>query len=152
MNNQISMFELLGLDDTPEIPVDRQKKGVKGWVIEIAADFLPENGYRQHVVGVTTKCVILEEDTRPDSRGSLWQSAHVVKDGCNGDGWMGTPRKLYDGRPTWRELQEYVKTHYRGETPYEIVFVRKGCDASCRICDFETGKPIPDYFREEMEP
>jgi len=143
---QISMFSLLGVDDTPEIPLEQQKEGVKGWFIEINADFLPENGYKRHVVGVTTARVILEKDTRQDRYG--WcQYAHVIEGGCKGDGWWAWARKLYVRKPTWRELEEYVKRNYKGDKPYEIVYVKKDGDAIHRICDFDTGEPIPNYFK-----
>jgi hypothetical protein len=141
---QISMFELLGLDETPEIPFEQQKKGMKGWFIQISAIYTKRNGFEKNMVGVTTARVILERDSETDDHGQ-WQYAHVVEDGCNGDGWMGTPKKLYTRRPTWRELQEYVKKNHKQDEPYEIVYVRKDGHALHHICDFETRKPIHDF-------
>lgn len=137
---QISMFELLGLDDTPEIPFDQQKKGMKGWIIEIAGLYTTtENGFEENAVGVTTARVILKKDSATDFNGR-WQYANVVEDGCRGDGWVGTPKKLYTKRPSWRELQNYVREKYK--EPWRIVFVLKNRHAIHRICDFVTKKPI----------
>ena len=36
MNSQISMFSMLDEYETPQIPIEEQKKGVKGWVIDIS--------------------------------------------------------------------------------------------------------------------
>jgi len=144
MNDQISMFELLGMDETPEIPVEQQKKGVKGWVIETNCLFTVENGFSRNAVGVTTAKVILKQDTRKDKFG-ICQHAEVCEDGCRGDGWIGYCRKLYAVRPTWRELVEYARERYK--EPWDVIFVMKNGDAIIRVCDFDTKKPIDDYFR-----
>lgn len=138
VEGQISMFEMLGLDETPTIPFEKQKKGVKGWVIEIAGLYTKENGNKENTVGVTTVRVILDSDSETDSRGQ-WQYAHVIEDGCKGDGWIGSPETLYERRPTWRELQNYAREKYKD---WNVVFVLKNGHAMHRICDFETKKTI----------
>lgn len=137
--DQISMFEMLGMDETPEIPPEQQKKGTKGWVIEIEAVFKTENGYKKNAIGVTTKRVQLRKDTVRDRYG-LWQCADTIEDGCRGDGWSGSCRKLYTVRPTWRELQEFVRERYKGL--WDIVFVMKDGNAMINICDFNTKEKI----------
>lgn len=139
IKGQISMFEMLGMDDTPTIPFDQQKEGTKGWVIEIAGLYTTENGFKENMVGVTTSRVILERDSKTDTYGQH-QYAHVIEDGCRGDGWFGGVKKLYARRPTWRELVEHVRERYK--EPWKIVFILKGGDAIHRICDFETKKPV----------
>ena len=140
--DQISMFEMLGMDETPEIPPEKQKKGTKGWVIEIESVFKKENGYRTNAVGVTTKRVVLEQDTRQDRYG-WWQSARTIEDGCRADGWFGGCKKLYAVRPTWGELQAFARKKYK--EPWEIVFVMKDGHALHHVCDYETKQPI-NYF------
>ena len=139
---QVSMFEMLGMDETPEIPPEQQKKGTKGWVIEIEAVYKTENGYSRDAIGVTTKRVQLRKDTERDRYG-LWQYADTIEDGCRGDGWGGSCKKLYAVRPTWRELQEFVRERYKGL--WDIVFVMKDGNAMIKRCDFETKKPIGKY-------
>lgn len=132
---QISMYELLNIDETPEIPFEKQKKGVKGWVIRIHGIFPRSNGWPKDMVGVTTFRVILERDSDTDRHGR-WQYAHCIEGGCKGDGWMGTPYKLYAKRPTWKELQEYVRRNCR--EPYdEIVFTYKDGHAMTHIGKYE---------------
>ena len=130
MNEQVSMFEMLEMDETPTIPFEQQKRGMKGWVIQIEAIFLPENGYEKRMVGVTTKQVVLDRDSYTRHNKTLdriekWQTATCTGvGGCKGDGWVGSPRKLYVRKPKWRELQDYVRREYR--EPYdEIVYVYK---------------------------
>ena len=43
---QISMFELMGEPETQLIPVEEQKKGRCGWIIDISAIMLQKNGKR----------------------------------------------------------------------------------------------------------
>lgn len=146
MDEQISMFEMLGEDETPVIPFEKQKRGMKGWVIEIQGIYTRENGFDRNMVGVTTKEVELKADSytrynRTLNRTEQWQNAFSTgKGGCRGDGWIGSPKKLYARRPTWRECQEYVKRNHKGDPyEYEIVYTRKNGDACTRICEYEKG-------------
>lgn len=145
MDGQVSMFEMLDMDDTPTIPFEQQKRGMKGWVIQINAIFLPENGYEKTMVGVTTMQVVLNRDsyTRHNKildRIEQWQDATCTGvGGCRGDGWVGSPKKLYVRRPTWRELQEYVRKQYKD--PYdEIVYTYKDGHAMLHVGVFEQNK------------
>lgn len=142
MRGQISMFEMLGVDETPVIPFDQQKRGMKGWVIEINAEFLPENGYEKRMVGVTTMQVVLDRDSYErkntvHDRIEKWQSATCTGvNGCRGDGWVGKPKKLFSARPKWWELQEYVRKNYR-EPFDEIVYTYKDGHACIHIGVYE---------------
>ena len=142
MDGQISMFELLDMDETPTIPFEEQKRGMKGWVIEIQGIYTVENGFGKNMVGVTAMQVILKQDSytrvnRTLDRVEKWQDAECTGvGGCKGDGWVGSPKKLYARRPTWRELQDYVRKHYRD--PYdEIVYTYKDGHALTHIGDYE---------------
>lgn len=143
---QLSMFIMLGEDETPVIPFEQQKKGMKGWVIEIQGVYTTENGFKKNMVGVTTKQVVLNRDSyirhnRTLDRTEYWQDASSTGvGGCKGDGWIGSPKKIYVRRPTWAECQEYVRKHHRGDPyEYEIVYTRKNGDACVRICEYEKG-------------
>lgn len=135
-NNQISIFELLEMDETPEIPFELQKKGMVGWIIQIEAIMLKEYGFGKNMIGVTTRKITFIRDSNTDGHGR-WQYANTI-DRCKGDGWMGTPKKIYAKRPTWRECQDYVRRIHKGDpSDYEIVYVRKNGDASHSICKYE---------------
>ena len=143
---QISIFEIMEMNETPDIPFKEQKKGVKGWVIEIQALFTIENGFKRNMIGVTTVRVILDQDSKTDCDGFKWQYAHVIEDGCKADGWSGSVKKLYKKRPTWKECCDYVRTKHK--EPWDIVFTLKDGHACTHICDFETKQPIEkgDYL------
>lgn len=140
---QMSIFELMQQDETPTIPFEKQKRGMKGWVIEIQGIFLVENGFKKNMVGVTAKQVVLDMNsyTRKNcaiDRIEQWQGATCTGKGggCKGDGWIGSPRKLYAKQPKWWELQEYVRQNYR--KPYdEIVYTYKDGHACLHIGDYE---------------
>ena len=142
MRGQVSMFEMLGVDETPVIPFDQQKRGMKGWVIEICAEFLPENGYKKRSVGVTTYQVVLDRDSYErknivTDRIEQWQTATCTGvGGCRVDGWVGRPKKLFSARPKWWELQEYVRKNYR-EPFDEIVYAYKDGHACIHIGVYE---------------
>lgn len=146
LEGQMNMFEMLGEDLTPEIPFEEQKRGMKGWVIELQGIFTKENGFKKDMVGVTTKQVVLKADSytrhnRTLDREEKWQNAESTGvGGCRGDGWVGSPQKLYARRPTWRECMEYVKKNHKGDPyEYEIVYTRKGGDACVRFCEYAKG-------------
>ena len=146
LDGQMNIFELLGVDETPVIPFDQQKRGTKGWVINIKGIYTIENGFKKNMVGVTTVQVSLNHDSyirhnRTLDREEYWQSATCTgKGGCKGDGWWGTPKKLYAKRPTWAECKEYVRKNHKGDPyDYEIVYTSKGEDAIVRICEYQKG-------------
>lgn len=133
---QLNIFEMIGMDETPEIPFEEQKKGTKGWIIQICGLFTTEYGWKRNMIGVTVRHMMLNQDPHTDQHGR-WQSAWSI-DRCKGDGWMGEPRKLYARKPTWKECVNHVKENHRGEPyEYDIVFCEKGGDALHRFVDYE---------------
>lgn len=136
MDNQISFFEMLGMDETPEIPFEQQKKGMKGWVIRVAAHYTVENGFDRNMVGVEVRHMILEKDSDTDKHGR-WQYAKSC-DNCKGDGWWGRPKKLYAKRPTWRECEEYVRKNRPEYDGCDVVYVHKDGDAIHRIQEYKS--------------
>ena len=139
MDGQISMFEMMNMDETPVIPFEEQKRGMKGWVIEISGIYEMEG---KKIIGVTTKQVVLERDSytrynRILDRNEQWQSAHCTGvGGCRGDGWSGTPEKLYVRKPLWRELEKYVRENEK--TKYDgIVFTYKDGHAMTHIGEYK---------------
>lgn len=135
-NIQVSMFDLLGIPTTPIIPPEAQKKGVKGWVIEIEGNYLIRNGFRENMIGVTARRIELLGDTKHDRRG-WWQNVRTI-DYCKGDGWYGGCYTLYAKKPTWAECERYVREHHKGEPyDYRIICVRKNGDATHCQCDYD---------------
>lgn len=105
---QISMFAMLDAYETPEIPPDEQKEGVKGWIIECSGIFLKKNGFDHDHRGVCTRQVILEKDTRPDpkARDGWFQAAHTIKGPWHG--WYGPYYRIFRQRPTWSDCLKYM--------------------------------------------
>ncbi len=93
---QLSMFELLDQYETPTIPIEEQKKGVKGWIIELSGIFLKKNGFKEDWRGVETRPVIFNEDTHKDRHG-WWQSCETTKGPSSG--WVASPRMVFRTRP-----------------------------------------------------
>lgn len=110
MTEQISMFDILGME-TPEIPFEEQKEGRKGWIIEVTAILLRENGFRQDVTCVCTRPVVFERDswTREGRKCMAIKTTHGPTSGCYG-GWY----KVFAKRPTWDECKKYARTEDRG--------------------------------------
>lgn len=132
---QISFLGQFGATVTPDIPPEKQKKGMKGWVIEITGNYLVKNGFAENAVGVTVRRVELLGDTKHDRRG-WWQNARAI-DHCKGDGWYGGCYTIYAKKPTWAECEEYVRTHHKGEPyDYRIICTRKNGDATHSVCDY----------------
>ena len=135
-DNQISIFDLLGITATPQIPTAAQKKGTKGWIISIEGVYLVENGFPENMIGVSARKVELLEDTRRDRYG--WRQNARTIDHCKGDGWIGGPEPIFAKMPTWAECEEYVRTNHKGEPhDYRIVCVRKNGDATHSLCDYD---------------
>lgn len=120
---QMSIFDMLGHQETPEIPFDQQKKGRKGWIIEITAVLLRENGYKEDVTCVCTRPVIFEADSwKRDGR--RCQHFHTTRGPIYGS--IGGWHKIYAKRPTWEECVEYARkdrTH-----PAEIRYMERDGD------------------------
>lgn len=134
---QISVFELLGMDETQEIPFEAQKEGMKGWVIEVDGIYLVQNGFKEDMIGVTVRHVQLRKDSWTDREGYRWQDA-VTIDRCRGDGWIAGPKRLYSRKPTWAECEKYVREHHKGKPyVYRIISVRKKRDATHESCDYK---------------
>ena len=106
MDGQISMFELLGMTGTPEIPLAEQKKGRRGWIIEISAICPKENGFKEDMTYVCTRPVIFEEDTM-ERRDGWWQRVRTTHGPVHG--WSASPVKVYAKRPTWDECLKFAE-------------------------------------------
>ena len=110
MDEQISMFEMLGEDETPEIPFEEQKKGRKGWLIEISGILLKKNGFDEDCICVCTRPVMFERDSEKDKYNrisQMWRTTHGPAGGS-----CGGYTKIYAKRPTWKECVEYAHKHY----------------------------------------
>ena len=110
MNEQISFFELLGEAETPLIPFEEQKKGRKGWIIEISAILLKKNGWKEDAICVCTRPVVFEENSTKDKYGRMWQQAKTIHGPYSG--WSGRGKEIYASRPTWEECKKFAKKHY----------------------------------------
>lgn len=107
MYGQISMFELLGMTETPEIPLAEQKKGRRGWIIEISAICPKENGFKEDMTYVCTRPVIFEEDSKRDKDGRWSQYARGTYGPYHG--WWGPVHTVYAKRPTWEECLQFAE-------------------------------------------
>ena len=110
IRGQISIFEMLGETNTPLIPFEEQKKGRKGWVIEISAILLRKNGFKDDRICVCTRPIVFTEDSRKDKYGRISQFAQTT----HGDlhGWYGPNYTIYAKRPTYKECVEYARKKY----------------------------------------
>ena len=134
MNEQISMFELLGETETPLIPFEEQKKGRKGWIIEISGIFLVENGFNENMIGVKTHAVRFVRDSSYDKYGRKWQDVEKIhpRDG----GWLGSEKLVYAKRPTLQECIEFARGKY--SFPEKVIYYeRDGHDKG--IYDYAEG-------------
>lgn len=134
MAEQLSMFDLLGIG-TPVIPLKDQKKGMKGWVIDISAIMLRENGFPEDVTGVCTQPVMFQEDSRKDRDGRWFQAARSIH-GIH-HGWYGPVYTVYAKRPTWEECVAYA--HERKGLPEKVVYYERSADFNTVIREYENG-------------
>ena len=121
---QISIFDMLDQYETPEIPPEEQKKGVKGWIIEGSGIFLMKNGWDHDWRGVCTRPIVFEKNTSKDRDGCWWQAAHTIN-GPHG-GWYGGMKRVFKVRPSWADCLRYAKeTALKGDPEkveyYEII-------------------------------
>ena len=121
---QISIFELMDEYETPEIPPEEQKKGVKGWIIEGSGILLRENGFDHDSRGVCTRPIVFEQDTRKDKDWRWWQAAHTTK-GPYG-GWYGGMKRVFRSRPSWADCLRFAsETRVNGDPEqveyYEVI-------------------------------
>ena len=126
MNEQISMFEMLNQYETPEIPIEEQKRGAKGWIIELSGLFLKENGFREDWRGVETRPVVFKENTHKDRRGSWWQTCETIKGPSMG--WTGSVRNVFRSRPTWNDCLKYAREHGHRDDPKDIRYYSRTGD------------------------
>ena len=131
---QITMFEMLGDTATPKIPFEEQKKGRKGWVIEISAILLTKNGFRENMIAVRTHAVQFVRDSEKDKYGRIKQFVEKIKpkDG----GWYGPCYEVYAARPTWEECVAYARSRYT--MPEKVVYYEKDGDYKS-IWEYEDG-------------
>ena len=134
MDEQLNMFGMLGMDETPEIPFEEQKKGRKGWVIEISGVFLVENGFKENMVGVTTHAVQFVQDSTKDKYGRISQYANRIKP--HDGGWWGPNYPVYVSRPSLEECIEYGRKKYT--VPEKVVYYERNSDLN-GIWDYEKG-------------
>ena len=117
MIGQISMFEMLDQYETPLIPVEEQKKGVRGWVVELSGLFLRENGFKEDWRGVCTRPVVFDDDTKK-TKGRWSQHAHTTKGPAHG--WWADPRIVFRYRPTWSDCLKYARENGHRDDPKDV--------------------------------
>ena len=121
MDKQISIFELLGDTSTPEIPLEEQKKGRRGWIISISAILLRENGFKEDAVCVRTEPIRFDEDSRKDKHGRWSQFASSTHGPSHG--WYGPVYTVYAKRPTWDECVAFVRKRYTN--PEKVMYMER---------------------------
>lgn len=136
MEKQMSMFEMLDDFNTPEIPWQEQKAGVKGWIIQITGIMLKKYGFKEDMIGVATIPVTFVEDTKEEQYNKFQKRLCQWARYSTG-GWCGEYKKVYAKRPTWRECQEYV--HKKYTIPEKVVYCRETANGH-QICDYEEDK------------
>lgn len=118
---QISIFEMLDEYETPEIPLEEQKAGVKGWIIDISCICLKKNFCKEEFTGVETRPIIFNRDTRKDRDGYWTQDAECTKGPYSG--WVCHPKRVFRRRPTWADCLKYGRERARKEGyPEDIRF------------------------------
>ena len=136
MNIQISMFEMLDQYETPEIPINEQRRGTKGWIIELTGLFLRENGFKEDWRGVATRPMVFKENTHKDRDGYLWQCGETTKGPFTG--WCGSVRKVFRSRPTWNDCVKFAKENGRRDDPKDIRYFDRTGDWT-EIRSYEEG-------------
>lgn len=117
---QISIFSVLDAYETPEIPPEEQKAGMKGWIIECSGIFLKKNGHDHDWRGVCTRPIILEEDTVPDKGAySGWFQAGRTTRGPY-HGWYGGLYRISRKRPTWSDCLKYMAERRLKDEPEDV--------------------------------
>ena len=134
MDEQMNMFQLLGMGETPEIPFEQQKKGRKGWVIEISGIFLVKNGFKENMIGVCTHAVQFTRDSEKDKYGRISQFCDRIKP--HDGGWYGQHKTVYAARPTLDECIAFGKKSY--SYPEKIVYFERNGNWE-NIWEYEKG-------------
>ena len=116
---QISIFSLMDEYETPIIPPEEQKKGTEGWIIQYSGIFLRENGFDHDRMGIETRPVVLEEDTRKRG-GTLAQAAHTTKGPHSG--WYGHYKTIFRKRPTWQDCLHWAHENHESYMPEAVEY------------------------------
>ena len=119
MERQISVFEMLGLPETPTIPLEGQKEGTIGYFIESVGWF------KENTLAVTVRKMMLTSDTMFWEESGWWQ-------------YSASPHTKYAKPPTWAEVVKYIKDHRKG-LPEEckFIYVKKNRDAMFDITSYD---------------
>lgn len=135
MEQQISMFEMLGESATPEIPFEEQKKGRKGWIIEISALLTRKHGWDEDAICVCTRPVIFEKDSEEDKyhRRTQWARSTYGPP----MGWCGGWKTVYARRPTWEECVAYAHRHY--SLPRTVKYYERNTNMENPVWSYEEG-------------
>lgn len=140
MDSQLSIFELLGDTSTPVIIPEEQKKGRRGWIIEISGILLRKNGFKEDAVCVCTTPIKFDEDSRQDKYGRWSQYASSTHGPHHG--WYGPVYTVYAKRPTWEECVAYAKKRYT--IPEKVMYYERDGDFN-PTWEYENG------FRKEAK-
>lgn len=122
METQMSVFAMLDSYETPEIPPEEQKAGMRGWIIECSGIFLRRNGYDHDSRGVCTRPIEFTEDTKKDAKAyDGWcQAARTIK-GPHHE-WLGPLYKVFRRRPTWNDCLKFMADTKREGDPEEVEY------------------------------
>lgn len=125
--DQISIFSMMDEYETPEIPLNEQTKGTKGWIIDISVICLKKNGCKEDWTGVETRPVVFLRDTHKDRDGFTWQHCETTKGPyC---GWSHRPEKIFRKRPSWADCLKYGREEARKKGyPEDIRFYSRDGD------------------------
>lgn len=124
---QISIFSMMDEYETPEIPLNEQTKGTKGWIIDISVICLKKNGYKEEWTGVETRPVVFTQNTREDRDGFTWQYCETTKGPYHG--WNSGPKRIFRKRPSWADCLKYGREKARKEGyPEDIRFYSRDGD------------------------
>ena len=124
MEEQISLFELMGEPETPTIPPEKQKKGEKGWIIDISAILLKKNGFKEDAICVCTVPIKFDADSKKDKQGRWSQYASSTYGPHQG--WWGPVKTVYVKRPTWKECVEYARKKYT--IPEKVLYYERNAN------------------------
>ena len=116
-NGQISIFGMLQEYETPLIPPEKQKQGMKGWIAEGCCVFRKEKGFPGDWVAVCAREIVFEQDTRLQANGR-WCQHCMTKN--RSMGWYGTEREIFSRKPTAEDCFRYVSKTKDSDWPEEM--------------------------------
>ena len=125
---------MLGETETPTIPPEQQKKGMKGWIIDISAILLKKNGFKEDAICVCTTPIKFDMDSKQDKYGRWSQFASSTHGPYKG--WYGPVKTVYFSRPTWDECVKYAKQKYT--IPEKVLYYEQNGDFGS-IWEYENG-------------